>query len=741
MLLVVAAGGLYYTFVTHQINDRMEQLRSTRATQFYALYPPFRLEQHFTRGDIKSFLLDQGYVERKNADELLPREYAVEDHPPLFQLTLSRSSFSGAGYPMEATQAKLSFESPAGGTDFILKQITRLDTNESIPDFESIPKKIAAYFAGRLRTQNAVALPEIPVSMRLAVMAIEDVHFLEHGGISLKGTIRALWKDLLARRWVEGGSTITQQLMKNLFFSREKAISRKIKEALYAFVTESRHSKEAILEAYLNEVYMGQAGTHEIHGVSEGAQYYFSRPVSQLSMSQSATLAAIIQAPNAQDPHRYPDRTLKRRNLVLKKMLDSGFIEQSEYDAASVDGIGVTPFERSLNDVDYANDLVLERLPLDVRQRLDYEKMTIYVTLNPYLQSAASRLLKAQLENLQKNVPALKKKAAMGHQLQGALIAIDVKECSLSALQGGSSYRQTQFNRILQGLRQPGSLFKPFVFLAGFRQEKDPITPLTELEDSPFEWKYDNQVWKPKNYEDDFRGKVTAREALEHSINTATARLAERVGIPAMVDTLKRAGIRANLPLVPSLALGSADVTPLEVAEAYTTLANLGKQCTLRPFYKIFDSNKNLIFENPLQLTEVLPLNPTFQTISLMKGVFTHGTAQLSKAWNLPLSNFAGKTGTTNDERDAWFVGFSPSLLVLVWVGYDEKEVVGLTGAGAALPLWLDFVKSAGPFLASDDFAVPEGLKPVLIDRVTHQSATSTTTDSQLEYFVPGTQP
>lgn len=731
----------YASTIGQNIDERMAQLRATRVSQFYALYPPFRLKQRFTFPELSSYLFDQGYEEKRNPDGILPGEYFMARDKGIVVVTLRRRPFAGAGHPLDELRARLDFEEQAGV--LTLQSMTRLENNEPLQELEGSPKKIASYFAGRLRTQNAVAISDIPVSMRTAVMAIEDVHFLEHSGVSLRSTLRAFWKDIKAKKFVEGGSTLTQQLMKNLFFSHEKKVSRKFKEALYAFLTESRHSKEEILEAYLNEIYLGQWGTHEIHGVSEGAQIYFNRPITQLNLAQSAMLAAIIQAPNNTDPHKAPEKLLKRRNVVLKKMLDAEFILPDEYQMALEEPLGVVPRDRSLNDVDYFMDLVMEQLPPDVRNRLDKDALTIYTTLNPYLQATAAKALNANLDRLRKLSPKIREKEKKGKHLESALIALDVKECNVLAIQGGHSYRLTQFNRVLQGKRQPGSLFKPFVILTAFDKStpSDPVTAVTEIEDAPFEWKYEKQVWKPKNYEPGFQGLVTVRETLEHSINTSTARLTQKIGVPPIIETLTKAGIRTALPGVPSIALGSADVTPFELADAYASLAKLGKGCKLRSFLQIFDENRNHVFDVAKEERDALPPVPTFQTVNVMKGVFTHGTARAALSSGLPLQVYAGKTGTTNEAKDAWFAGFSPDLLVLVWVGYDEEEKVGLTGATAALPLWVDFVKSAQPFVPTDDFVKPDGVDPFEVDEKSRALATPRCPEKQVEYFVKGTEP
>ena len=545
--------------------------------------------------------------------------------------------------------------------------------------------------------------------MRYAAMAIEDVHFLEHPGVSFRSIMRALIQDIRAGKFVQGGSTITQQLMKNLFFSREKSLLRKVQEALYAMIAEMRYSKEAILEAYLNEVYLGQWSTHEIHGVQEGARFYFNQSASDLSLVQSATLAAIIQLPNAHDPHRNPERVLKRRNLVLKKMLEAGFILEGEYQESIQEGLGVVSPERNLEDVGYFMDLVFLDLPPHIKDRLSQEHLTVYTSLNPFLQSSASRSLKSQLERVTKDYASIKKKDEKGIRLQGALIAVDVQECSVIALQGGSGYRQTQFNRVLAGKRQPGSLFKPFVFLTAFEKAsfEKPFSGETLLDGSPFEWAYDKQKWAPRNYEEETPLEISAAEALQKSVNIPTARLAQEVGLEALQQNIMKSGIKSPIPLFPSISLGSAEVSPWELAESYTTLANVGQGCRLRPVTQVFDENGNAIWGDTLQKENRLNSEATFQTLQLLKGVFSQGTASSAQGAGVQLEGFAGKTGTTNDFKDAWFVGFSSEVLVLVWVGYDEAEKVGLTGAAAALPIWVDFMKEAQPFYQEKDFIRP----------------------------------
>ncbi len=711
LLILLLGASMGYSFVKQTIDQRFEQLFSSKSSQFLAPLPALHLKERFLKEQLQTLLEYSGFQEKKGGEDLLLNEFTwvVSSEETKLSLLRAESVYPNGALPRITATLKFDIE----GAELKIKEIFLEDSRESVETFELPPKRISSFYAGRLRTQTPVALSDIPVNMRHAVMAIEDVNFLEHGGISFRSTLRALYKDLRARRFVEGGSTITQQLMKNLFFSREKAVSRKIKEALYAFITESTHSKESILEAYLNEVYLGQWSTHEIHGVSEAARFYFNRSIFDLSLSQSATLAAIIQAPNTHDPRRQPANTLKRRNLVLKKMVGANFILPGEYEMAIAESLGVTPGEKNLQDTGYFMDLVLSQLPEDLKQKLDTEALTIYTTLNPYLQLQASQTLKDHLAQMKKAYASIAKKAEKGIQLQSAFISVDVPTGRVLALQGGSSYQKTQFNRILQGKRQPGSLFKPYVFLAAFDKSdfSPPFTALTELDGSPFEWTYEGkQSWKPKNYDKDSPEKVTAKEALENSINIPTARLAQTVGLDPIIDLIKRSGIKSDIAKIPSVCLGSTEVTPFELAESYATLANLGKGHNLSGIIKVVDESGQILLEPNPPEEERLPAASSYLTIQLLKGVLTQGTGKAAALRGLKIVNMAGKTGTTNDYKDAWFVGFTPKLLTLIWVGYDEEEKVGLTGSAAALPMWIDFMKQATPFYDDEDFKIPDGI-------------------------------
>lgn len=741
-VFAITLGTVFYIlYVINTIDARMEQLSSSRASLFFALYPPYKAGQKFLASEFKDLLNDQGFLEKKSREELVSGTFAVEGTKDEPEYYLHRIPFRMGNQAFDHLRVKLKLKRE--GAFLHINEIKRLNPEEDQEKVDIPPKKISAYYAGRVRTQTPVGLSDIPVSVRHAVMAIEDVRFLEHSGISPRSILRALIKDLASGKKAEGGSTITQQLMKNLFFTRKKSWTRKGKEAVFALITELRHSKEDILVAYLNDVYLGQWATQEIHGVSEGARFYFNQSIADISLSQSATLAALVQSPNAYDPHKNPAPLLNRRNLVLKKMFEADFILKDEYDFAIGEPLGITPKNRVLEDVGYFMDLVMNEIPESLKNQLDTDALSIYTTLNPFLQSIATRALRDNLTRLLKDVPAIKKREEKGVHLQSALIAIDVPTCSVVTLQGGSSYRQTQFNRVLQGKRQPGSLFKPFVYIAAFANPPPdgPITAITELSGVQFDWKYDGQTWRPKNYDKEYPEKVTARKALENSINVPTASLAQKIGIPPIVDTIQRSGIQSRVPSVPSIILGSADVTPFELAESFTTLANIGKGCKPRPLVSINDEKGNPILESKPEFIERLPATATFLTNHILKGVFATGTAKFIQGWGVDTQYFAGKTGTTNEYKDAWFVGYSPEILALVWVGYDEEAKVGLTGAVAALPLWSDFMKSAQGYFKLTEFAAPDGLLRYDIDPDTLSLATARCPNRYPEYFIQGTQP
>jgi len=474
-----------------------------------------------------------------------------------------------------------------------------------------------------------------------------------------------------------------------------------------------------ILENYLNEIYLGQRGARGVFGVAEASDFYFGKNPRDLSVPEAALLAGLIRAPNAYSPFSAPERALKRRNTVLRLLLEVGEIDQATYDAAVASPLGVVSAPPDSTTapffVDYVKAELAKRFPSDV---LTTEGLNIYTTLDPLLQEQAQRAVQERLDELEKERPRLAA-AAKTDRLEAALVALAPRTGEIKAMVGGRNYQASQFNRATQAKRQTGSTFKPIVYLAAMLDE-DPsrhLTPASLLDDSPFTWRLDNgRDWTPSNYGDRYFGQVTARVALERSLNAATARVAQSVGMPAVVELAHAMGVADDLPEVPSLALGSAEATPLEMSAVYAVLASGGTRAEPVAITRVTGRDGAVILGEAPPLRPVVPPDTAFVLTHVLEGVLDHGTASAARGAGFR-HPAAGKTGTTNDYRDAWFIGFTPDLLAAVWVGFDQRSPLDLSGATAALPIWTDFMKLATAALPPRPFLPPPGVTLVPLDR------------------------
>jgi len=431
------------------------------------------------------------------------------------------------------------------------------------------PELVTGLYKLIWQERRVVKLSEVPPLLIKSILAIEDERFYSHHGVDPIGVLRAMWVNLRSFSFQQGGSTLTQQLMKNFLLTDERTLTRKIPEAVMALIAERKYSKDVILENYLNEIYLGQRGSQGIFGVWEAAQFYFSKPLSDLTVGESALLAGLIRAPNRLSPYKSAEAATKRRNVVLGKLLDDQIINRKQYDTALREKLPQRALAKVTNDapfyVDYLRRELEQNYSNDV---LTQEGLRIFTSLDLQLQRIADRALTEGLKKLEASHPALKKKGA-DDSLEGAIIVLRPQTGEIKAMIGGRNYQKSQFNRVFQARRQPGSIFKPFVYLAALMyggQSGVRYTPDTVLNDSQFTWSYDGQEWQPNNYNNEYFGAVTFRRALESSLNSATGRVAQDVGIRRVRDLAYRLGIQSPLPTVPSLALGSAEVTPLEVA-------------------------------------------------------------------------------------------------------------------------------------------------------------------------------
>jgi penicillin-binding protein 1B len=584
-------------------------------------------------------------------------------------------------------------------------------SGETLPEVELEPEPLAGLgdTAGQLRLP--ARLDDLPADLVNAVLAIEDQRFLEHPGVDVRGVLRAVWVNLRRGRVREGGSTITQQLVKNLVLTPRRTLTRKLQEAAIALWLERRYSKREILEAYLNGIYLGQHGSFAVHGVGAAARSYLGKDVERLTLGEAALLAGLIRAPNTYSPLHHPERARERRDVVLRRLRDLGKIDEARYRVAARETLRIPrgPAPRVLGP----NFLDLVRVEVE---RLDDDAgggpagaLRVYTTLDPALQRAAEAALARGLDRLEGQYRHLRRKEP-AERLQGALLVLDVQTGEIRAMVGGRDYALSQFNRTTQARRQPGSAFKPFVYLAalgfGARGEPPHFTPASLVEDRPLTVGTGRNAWTPRNYEGRYEGTVTVRRALEQSLNAATVWVAEAVGYDAIIRTAREAGITSPLEPLPSLTLGSFELTPIELATAYAALANGGHRVTPASLRAVVDREGQAVDLSLPAPVRALRPDEAFLVTSLLMGVVDRGTGAAARALGLT-GPAAGKTGTTNDGRDAWFVGFSPRIVALVWVGFDSRDSLRLSGGQAAVPIWADFMKTAGAIVPAGAFTPP----------------------------------
>jgi penicillin-binding protein 1B len=562
----------------------------------------------------------------------------------------------------------------------------RLADNTDLPVFRLDPPVVGSVFPIHGEDRLVVAPADVPALLRAGIKLIEDRRFDEHHGVDLYGVLRATWANLRAGRVVQGGSTLTQQLIKNYFLSDEQTVGRKLTEAIMALRIEAHFSKEEILVAYLNEVYLGQDGARAIHGFGLGSEYYFAKPLDELDAGELALLIGLVKGPSYYDPHRHEDRARGRRNLVLEEFAAAHLIDAAAAKRAEAKPLGLRPPGGSY--VPAYLDLVRRNLKRDYAEAdLAAAGLAVYTSLDPRAQAAAEHSLTQNLNRLDAAAPVRN-----GH-LEGAVVVAEPNSGDVIAVVGGREFGTDGFNRALDARRPIGSLVKPAVYLAAI--ETGRYNAATLIDDAPIELKLsDGTTWAPQNFEHQFYGQVPLARALAESMNLATVRLGLDLGLPRVVETLQRLGLETSPTLNPSLLLGTVEMTPLEVVQVYTSLANGGFRARLRAVRAVLDEHGRALKSFKVQVDEAAPAAAVYQVDRMMTLVITHGTGR-EAASRLPKGLvIAGKTGTSSDTRDSWFAGFTGSYLSVVWVGYDDNRVTGLTGAAGALPIWAETMKS-----------------------------------------------
>lgn len=609
------------------------------------------------------------------------------------------------------------------------------------------PETVGAYYGPEHEQRELVRVGAVPRHLIDAVLAVEDQRFEEHAGIDWVRVLGAAWANVRAGSIQQGGSTLTQQLVKNFFLTPERTLERKLQEAAMAVLVEARYEKSKILEAYLNEIYLGQRGSTSIHGVGEAAHFYFGKPVHLLRPEDSALLAALIRNPRAANPFKHPEAARERRDLVLGLMHEQGRIDDATRAAAAAAPLDLADPAREPRDTRYFLDALRAQLPeVYDREVLATAGLRIFSTLDVRLQRAAARAVGEGLADLEKRFPELKPKSgAEGprrQSLQACLVALRPQTGEVLALVGGRDYGQSQFDRCTQARRPAGSSFKPFVYAAALEADggAPAITLASVLDDSPMVLHTAVGSWRPLNYDRRFHGVVPVRQALERSFNVATARLGQQVGIERVVDVARRAGITSPLRPFPALALGAADVTPLEMARAYATFANGGVRPEVLLFEDVANEAGETLERRRVESVRALDAGSAFLTVSLLEGVVDRGTARAVRAAGF-IGPIAGKTGTSDESKDLWFAGFTPDLVAVVWVGFDEPRPMRHAAASIALPIWQRFLKDAAGMRVAGSFPRPPSVHVAEIDPVTGALALEGCPRRQPEFFLAGTEP
>jgi 1A family penicillin-binding protein len=592
------------------------------------------------------------------------------------------------------------------------------------------------------RLRRPVRLASVPPHVLAAVFAAEDRRFFEHPGVDVWAIGRAMWVNLRRGGLVEGGSTITQQLVKSLD-GGERTWLQKVRSALLAVALERRYSKAEILETYLNTVYLGQYGPVSMYGLGAAAITYFQKDLGDLDVAEAAMLAGMIRGPNRYSPVLNPYRARARRNVVLRRMREHGLVSPAVFDEAmarSVAGVQATP-PRTPIGLQFFDEVLAQLAQMPAGTGARTGGLRIYTTLDPVLQRAAELVLAEKLEQQERRDQNLRR-FERKRRLQGALIALDPATGEIRALVGSRDYWVSQFDRATQARRHPGSTFKPFVYLAalrgGPRGESPSLTAASLVQDAPLTVEDHGESWSLRKQRGFFLGQVTVRQALAHSLNAPAVSTAQHVGLEAVVRTARDVGFTSPMVARPALALGGLEVVPLELAAAYATLANAGVPTTPTTVRAVTNGLGSVIRPRRERGQAAVTPEEAYVITHLLRGVVDGGTAGMSKVLGLTVPA-AGKTGST--DRDAWFVGYTPRLVTLVWVGFDDWDKLQLSGARGALPIWVEFMRTAADVIPSGPFPVPPSIVFRDIDVTTGKLATPLCRLVIREAFLPSAVP
>ena len=696
LLLLGVSGYIYYLDVT--IREAFEGRKFAVPARVYGraleVYPGLKL----TSAQFVDELKRDGYHENPEPDTAATYKLTWNG------LDFTTRDFVFGDGPQAAQHLRIEFED---GKVSLLQ--TRGDQNTDLPLLRIDPPLIGGIYPGHNEDRELLKLNQFPKLLIDALIATEDRKYYTHWGVDPRGIARALYKTVTGQR-IEGGSTITQQLVKNFFLSSERTLTRKGTEVLMALLLEMHYGKGEILETYLNEVFLGQDASRAIHGFGLASHFYFDRPLEQLEPQEIAMLVGMVKGPSLYDPRKNPELALKRRNVVLQEMASQNVITQAQYVAARQKPLGVVQ-RAPIGTSPYPAFMqyVYRQLQRDYREEdLRSEGLRIFTTLDPLIQHQAEVALQTRLSQIEKarRIPA--------NTLDGAIVVSSTQNGEIQAMVGGREAQYAGYNRALDAQRPIGSLAKPIVYLTALAMP-DRYTLITPLDDSPLVWSQPGTTdWKPNNYDLKFHGEVPLHTALAQSYNVATARLGITLGVENILDKLPLYGIERQPPPFASSLIGAFSLSPIEVTQLYQTFADNGFRTPLRAIREIVTADGKPLQRFPLSVEPVAPAAPVYLLTAALQDVVREGTAQSLVNWLPAELNVAGKTGTTDDLRDSWFAGYTGDHVAVVWVGRDDNKPTGLTGSSGAMTIWGEMMKNLQPEPLQP--VMPENIEMVNVD-------------------------
>ncbi|MDT4968616.1 MAG: penicillin-binding protein, partial [Acidobacteriota bacterium] len=735
--------GYYWYVFSKRIDTLLNGEIFTRSAGIYAAPKQLFLNENLSVDDLIAYLKRVGYVEKSQQAESARGRYRIDGTDVEVEPSADATVDGQNIFP------RLRVQFSRGGKGIV--GLGDLSSGAKFDRAQLEPELISSVTGQERAKRRVIGFRDIPKNLVAAIVTTEDRSFFEHHGVNFRGILRALFRrygsDQTSPIAQQGGSGITQQLVKNLLLSPERTLRRKLSEAYMSIILETRLNKEQIFELYCNQVYLGQQAGFSINGMGEASSAYFGKDVTALSLSESAFLAGLIRSPNRYNPYKDLETATSRRNQVLDSMAETGSITPEQSAAAKIEPLKIAPTKGRVDtsDAPYFADYVESQLSEIIPEQDAIQHRRIYTTIDTDLQHAAYAAVTKQLTALDK---VYAKRFPPG-TLQAALVAMNPRTGEIVSMVGGRDYTKSQLNHVTEAKRQPGSVFKPFVYATALNTAYDPvprvITPATIYKDEPKTFTVGNQEYSPGNFGDKYsNAPVTLRDALVRSLNVVTVDVAQEVTIGRVMNLAAKAGLpRPQKPYL-AMALGTNEATPLQVASAYTTFAANGTRTTPIAINRVTDGKGTTLTQLTGTRNEVIRPELAYVMTSMLKDVVNRGTAARLSSFglkNIPGKlGLAGKTGTS---RDGWFAGFTPNLVCVVWVGFDDNSQLGMTGADAALPIWAEFMNAALAYHPdwAGDWQMPGGIQATEIDPRTGEVASAGSTSKRTELFLNGTAP